>query len=75
MILKFKTKFIEAGEGAWYSKAFEPDINSTKEYKIVLYEDMVDENVDEPTYVHIKVINEEDVAAFRKYVGYIEDVE
>tara|TARA_R100001591_G_C4308340_1_gene172249 strand:+ start:526 stop:720 length:195 start_codon:yes stop_codon:yes gene_type:complete len=64
MRLKFKTVSRDAEWDDRY-KFIDPQINSSKNYNIIQYVD---------DYVIIEV-DEDDVAAFRKYVGYIEDVQ
>ena len=64
MIMKFQTIIGEYNE--FGLRRIDPKINSSKHYKIGEY-------AEDWSYVLITEIADEDAAAFRNYVGYIED--
>jgi hypothetical protein len=64
MIMKFQTIISERNEMG--VRTIDPKINSSKHYKIGEY-------AEDWSYVLITEIADEDAAAFRNYVGYIED--
>jgi len=66
MIMKFQTIIGEYNE--FGLRRIDPKINSSKHYKIGEY-------AEDWSYVLITEIADEDAAAFRNYVGYIEDVD
>jgi len=65
MIMKFQTIIGEYNDIGL--RIIDPKINSSKHYKIGEY-------AEDFSYVYLTDISEDDAAAFRKYVGYIEDV-
>jgi len=66
MIMRFKTIIGETNE--WGLNIVDPKINSSKHYQIGEY-------AEDFSSVLLTDISEDDAPAFRKYVGYIEDVE